>query len=120
VFDRILADTGIRTVLSGVRRPRTNSIMERWVQELRHELLDRTLRTPTRPSRGNHPGVPDGPPDLRGRIFRQAQAWNWARCGRSPQWLAARLDLPLALTELLVAEARATARHTPRTPRKRA
>src|SRR3954449_6762939 len=43
VFDRILADAGIRTVLSGVRMPRMNSIMERWVQELRHELLDRTL-----------------------------------------------------------------------------
>ena len=38
-----LADAGIRTVLSGVRIPRMNSIMERWVQELRHELLDRTL-----------------------------------------------------------------------------
>ncbi|HEV3356745.1 MAG TPA: integrase core domain-containing protein [Pseudonocardiaceae bacterium] len=43
MFDRILADAGIRTVLSGVRTPRMNSIMERWVQELRHELLDRTL-----------------------------------------------------------------------------
>ena len=43
VFDRILADAGIRTILSGVRMPRMNSIMERWVQELRHELLDRTL-----------------------------------------------------------------------------
>jgi transposase InsO family protein len=43
LFDRILSDAGIRTVLSGVRMPRMNSIMERWVQELRHELLDRTL-----------------------------------------------------------------------------
>ena len=43
VFDRILADAGTRTVLSGVRMPRMNSIMERWVQKLRHELLDRTL-----------------------------------------------------------------------------
>jgi transposase InsO family protein len=43
LFDRILADAGIRTVLSGIRTPRMNSIMERWVQELRHELLDRTL-----------------------------------------------------------------------------
>jgi putative transposase len=43
LFDLVLADAGIRTVLSGIRTPRMNSIMERWVQELRHELLDRTL-----------------------------------------------------------------------------
>lgn len=43
MFDRILADAGVRTVLSGIRTPRMNSIMEQWVQELRHELLDRTL-----------------------------------------------------------------------------
>ena len=43
LFDRILADASIRTVLSGVQMPRMNSIMERWVRELRHELLDRTL-----------------------------------------------------------------------------
>ncbi|GHJ37269.1 integrase core domain-containing protein [Streptomyces sp. TS71-3] len=30
-------------MLSGVRIPRMNSIMERWVQTCRHELLDRTL-----------------------------------------------------------------------------
>ena len=39
----ILADVGIDVVLSGVRMPRMNSIMERWVQTCRHELLDRTL-----------------------------------------------------------------------------
>ncbi len=43
LFDAILADAGIEIVLSGVRMPRTNSIMERWVQTCRHELLDRTL-----------------------------------------------------------------------------
>jgi putative transposase len=43
LFDDILADAGIETVLSGVRMPRMNSIMERWVQTCRHELLDRTL-----------------------------------------------------------------------------
>jgi transposase InsO family protein len=42
-FDTILADAGIETVLSGVRMPRMNSIMERWVQTCRRELLDRTL-----------------------------------------------------------------------------
>ena len=30
-------------MLSGVRMPRMNSIMERWVQACRRELLDRTL-----------------------------------------------------------------------------
>jgi putative transposase len=43
LFDAILADAGIAVVLSGVRMLRMNSIMERWVQTCRHELLDRTL-----------------------------------------------------------------------------
>ena len=43
LFDAILADAGIEVVLSGVQMPRMNSIMERWVQTCRHELLDRTL-----------------------------------------------------------------------------
>jgi putative transposase len=43
LFDAILADTAIEVVLSGVRMPRMNSIMERWIQSCRHELLDRTL-----------------------------------------------------------------------------
>jgi transposase InsO family protein len=34
---------GIQVVLSGIRVPRMNSVMERWVQTCRHELLDRTL-----------------------------------------------------------------------------
>jgi putative transposase len=43
LFDVILADAGIHVVRSGVRMPRMNSIMERWVQTCRPELLDRTL-----------------------------------------------------------------------------
>ena len=43
LFDTILADAGIETVLSGIQMPRMNSIMERWVQTCRRELLDRTL-----------------------------------------------------------------------------
>jgi transposase InsO family protein len=39
----ILADAGIDLVLSGVRMPRMNSIMERWVQTCQRELLNRTL-----------------------------------------------------------------------------
>ncbi|WP_239340681.1 integrase core domain-containing protein, partial [Frankia sp. CiP3] len=42
-FDAILADIGIEVVLSGVRMPRMNAIMERWIQSCRHELLDRML-----------------------------------------------------------------------------
>ncbi|WUH89865.1 integrase core domain-containing protein [Streptomyces sp. NBC_00433] len=43
LFDTTLADAGIEVVLSGMRIPRMNSIMERWVQTCRRELLDRTL-----------------------------------------------------------------------------
>jgi putative transposase len=43
LFDTVLADAGIEVVLSGVRMPRMNSIMERCVQTCRRELLDRTL-----------------------------------------------------------------------------
>ncbi|HEY2762734.1 MAG TPA: integrase core domain-containing protein [Pseudonocardiaceae bacterium] len=43
LFDTILADTGIRGVLTGVRVPRMNALMERWIQTCRRELLDRTL-----------------------------------------------------------------------------
>jgi putative transposase len=43
LFDAVLKDADIDVVLSGVRMPRMNSIMERWVQICRRELLDRTL-----------------------------------------------------------------------------
>ncbi|MET7336353.1 hypothetical protein [Nonomuraea sp. NPDC005650] len=41
LMDEILAEARIKTVLTGIRMPRINSIMERWVQSCRHELLDR-------------------------------------------------------------------------------
>jgi transposase InsO family protein len=43
LIDKILGAAGIATVLTGVRMPRMNSIIERWVKTLRAELLDRTL-----------------------------------------------------------------------------
>jgi putative transposase len=43
LFDTILADAGITVVYTGVRIPRMNAIMERWVRTCRRELLDRTL-----------------------------------------------------------------------------
>ncbi|MGW7006275.1 integrase core domain-containing protein, partial [Streptomyces sp. NPDC054933] len=42
-FDAVFAAEGIEVVTTGIRVPRMNSIMERWVQTCRHELLDRTL-----------------------------------------------------------------------------
>lgn len=43
LIDKVLGSAGIAVVLTGVRMPRMNSIMERWVKTLRAELLDRTL-----------------------------------------------------------------------------
>jgi transposase InsO family protein len=43
LIGKILDSAGIATVLAGVRMPRMNSIMERWVKTLRAELLDGTL-----------------------------------------------------------------------------
>ena len=43
LINEILTDAGIHTVLTGIRVPRMNSIMERRVQSCRRELLDRTL-----------------------------------------------------------------------------
>jgi putative transposase len=42
LFDDVLTDSGIEIVLSDVQMPRMNSIMERWVQTCRRELLNRT------------------------------------------------------------------------------
>ncbi|MET8004195.1 integrase core domain-containing protein [Nonomuraea glycinis] len=43
LMDEILAQAGIQTVLTGIRMPRMNAIMERWVQSCRRELLDHCL-----------------------------------------------------------------------------
>ncbi|WP_351232390.1 integrase core domain-containing protein [Streptomyces sp. NPDC002133] len=42
-FGAVLADAGLEIVRSGVRMPRMDSLMERWIQSCRRELLDRTL-----------------------------------------------------------------------------
>ena len=42
-FDAVFEAEGIEIVTTGIRVPRMNSIMERWVQTCRYELLDRTL-----------------------------------------------------------------------------
>jgi putative transposase len=43
IFDAVLVDAGIRTVLGNVRTPRMNAIAERWIGGCRRELLDRAL-----------------------------------------------------------------------------
>ncbi|MGW7003397.1 integrase core domain-containing protein [Streptomyces sp. NPDC054933] len=42
-FDAVLQTEGIEVVQTGVRMPRMNAIMERWVRTCPSELLDRTL-----------------------------------------------------------------------------
>jgi transposase InsO family protein len=42
-FDAVLADSGITITKTGIRVPRMNAIMERWIRTCRAELLDRTL-----------------------------------------------------------------------------
>jgi putative transposase len=42
-FDAVFTAAGMRIVRSGVRMPRMNSIIERWIGGCRRELLDRTL-----------------------------------------------------------------------------
>jgi transposase InsO family protein len=42
-FDAVFETEGIGIVTTGIRVPRMNSIIERWVQTCRYELLDRTL-----------------------------------------------------------------------------
>ncbi|MFG1807834.1 hypothetical protein [Streptomyces sp. NPDC049040] len=43
LFDTVLADQGVEVVKTGVRMPRMNALMERWIRSCRAELLDRTL-----------------------------------------------------------------------------
>ncbi|MER7793314.1 integrase core domain-containing protein [Streptomyces sp. NPDC097640] len=42
-FDTLMTDAGLKVVTTGIRIPRMNSIMERWIQTCRTELLDQTL-----------------------------------------------------------------------------
>ncbi len=42
-FDALTTDAGLKVVTTGIRIPRMNSLMERWIQTCRTEPLDRTL-----------------------------------------------------------------------------
>ena len=39
LFEAVLADAGIQVVLTGVRIPQMNAIMERWIKSCHCELL---------------------------------------------------------------------------------
>jgi hypothetical protein len=41
--DAVVADSGITTITTGIRIPRMNAIIKRWIRTCRTELLDRTL-----------------------------------------------------------------------------
>ncbi|WP_307783660.1 integrase [Streptomyces spinoverrucosus] len=81
LFDAVRKDAGIEVVLSGIRMPRMNAFMERWIQTCRRELLDRTLiwkqRQPGwRPPRPTRRG--------RGRNGRVRRSWPGSGHGRTP------------------------------------
>jgi putative transposase len=78
-FDAVLANSNIATVKTGIRVPRMNAIMERWIRTCRAELLDQTLivnqahlvyalreyesfYNEHRPHRALHPTAPLRPP----------------------------------------------------------
>ncbi|MER7792898.1 integrase [Streptomyces sp. NPDC097640] len=42
-FDALMTDADLKVVTTGIRMLRMNSLMERWIQTCRRELLDRTL-----------------------------------------------------------------------------
>jgi putative transposase len=42
-FDALMTDAGLKVVTTGIRMPRMNSLVERWIQTCRRELLDRIL-----------------------------------------------------------------------------
>ncbi|MEV4012470.1 hypothetical protein AB0J35_18375 [Nonomuraea angiospora] len=42
LMDEILAEAGIKTLITGIRMPRMNFIMERWVRSCRHEHVPST------------------------------------------------------------------------------
>ncbi|GAB2744278.1 hypothetical protein GCM10027072_45240 [Streptomyces bullii] len=42
-FDAVLADAGLNVITTGIRMPRMNSLIERWIQTCRREFLDSTL-----------------------------------------------------------------------------
>ncbi|MFI9275974.1 integrase core domain-containing protein [Kitasatospora sp. NPDC052896] len=85
LIDENLADAGIQTVLTGVRIPRMNAVMERWAGILRRELLDRTMIWNER--------------HLRRALLAYERHYNEHRTHRSLQSAAPLRALPAPITE---------------------
>jgi putative transposase len=88
LFDAVLADVGIQIVLSGIQMPRMNSIIERWIQTCRRELLDHTLTRKLLAAKGRVRGQV-GPPAGGRRsscLWWFGSVWvrrfGWGRSGR--------------------------------------
>jgi hypothetical protein len=86
LIDKILDTAGIATVLTGVRMPLMNSIIERWTKTVRGELLGRSLSNPIRsnPSPsidvtvlGESSTSTTAPLDQHGCSFRHAQGAHY-------------------------------------------
>jgi hypothetical protein len=96
MFDQVLADAGMTVVLSGVRMPRMNSIMERWIQACRRELLDRTWPPSPQP-----PPVTPPRADRRGRLHNPRLALKLPSDPYVRAWLLATEGDAEGLNELL-------------------
>jgi hypothetical protein len=83
LFDTVLKDAGIEAVLSGVRMPRMNSSIERWMQTCRRELL--AQRTDPAPGPGRRRRQRGGPANRRvpGSC---ATAAVWKRSAPARRW----------------------------------
>lgn len=55
-FDALVSHADVKVVTTGIRIPRMNSLMERWIQTCRNELLDGTRNVHTRRSANNELG----------------------------------------------------------------
>jgi hypothetical protein len=66
-FDAVFVDEGIATVKTGIRVPRMNAIMERWVRTCRAELLSTSADVIDSAASSTNT---DTPPELDGRHFR--------------------------------------------------
>ncbi|EFL37274.1 transposase [Streptomyces griseoflavus Tu4000] len=58
-FDTVLADAGLKVVTTGIRIPRMNSLMERWIQTCRREHLHPHLDLEPEPLAPRAPRVRD-------------------------------------------------------------
>jgi putative transposase len=111
LFDAVLSDAGIQVVLNGIRMPRMNSVMERWVQTCRRELLDRTL---TWNQRHLLHALREFEQFYNGHRHTRASRTP-ARCTRCPRRSQTRTSWPVSTSEDAIASAAySTSTNTPR------